>query len=423
MNRRTFLVAAGTGAGALGIGGWIATGRAPTYRVDLTVRTFEYGLTMLGVGREVPETATLLDDLDADAREAIRTAIEDGRYETDDPSDGLLGFFARPAVTPRHVRDGERYYEIDATLPAFVVTLDPVDESDADDPATTDEFVDAISEEGVRRTGPLTALLDTGEYRTYALDPDVRAFVEETEYMERREGVGRLDLRVDDPGGPYDITAHEVDAETVHEDGVVAIDDLDDDARALVEEVADRRRIGLDEVPSSLRETIESESLVRIDDRLYRPSLHRLTDEPIEFDATLLDETIAPGSPARLDLTVTNGGDEPVGIFSGAPGPFGVLRAEDEDDDRLTLWSQAYAESSHVSTVGGVVVGWNDIGIVTELAPGEDASGEYQLRRRTIGLRPGTFVVREWMGIEWIDEQTKDPTSISYPFELVLEVE
>lgn len=89
----------------------------------------------------------------------------------------------------------------------------------------------------------------------------------------------------------------------------------------------------------------------------------------------------------------------------------------------MTLWSDAYAESDHVHTTAGRVRAVDDVGIVTELAPGETRTQEYQLGRWR--LTPGTYTVDESVGIERYatDENgNRRSESTTFPYELRIRI-
>ena len=257
--------------------------------------------------------------------------------------------------------------------------------------------------------------LASGRSPTYHVELDMRTF----EYV--------LTMRTASPRSEDSaVTGSDDDSD----ESVIGLTELDEETRTIIERAAARRQLGLTDPHDALRETVDSIEYVQIDDSLYVPRLQSLATAPVEIDATLRDDRIAPGSPARIDLTVTNIDDKSWGVFSGAPGPFGILRASraprgviEDKDDALLLWSPAYEASTHVQTIGGLIVGANDIGIVTDLESGEEATEEYQLRRREFGLRPGSFVVEDSVSIERYDEETDEIESAASPFELWIDVQ
>lgn len=424
MKRRSFL--GFTGVGGIGLGGsTLLAGGSPTYRIDLELSTFEYVLSMRSYGPDVGEVTTRIAELEPDVRETVETAIEEGRVGIDDPSTGLLTFLDRPEALPRYVVDGDVHHALDAKLPVFVVRFEELPPGDVDgEPATVEEYVEAITDDRGRRGSPVHELGEGGEYHTYRLDPAVEAFVEDGGYLETREAVGRITIDVEDPGSPYEITASEASVEEVHGGTVVELGDVPVGVRDLLWVAIDHHRVGLGTVPDELADLVASYEYVRVDDWLYGPEIEETgpTHLPLAFEATLVDGSVRPSDPARIDLSISNTGDERIGVSSGAPGPFGVLRA-DSGDDGVTLWSDAYDESDHVHTTARSVRAVNDIGIVTELAPGETRRREYQIGRWR--LTPGTYTVDESVGIERYatDENgNRRSESTTFPYELRIRI-
>ena len=150
----------------------------------------------------------------------------------------------------------------------------------------------------------------------------------------------------------------------------------------------------------------------------YRVTLEH---EAIESDAPLVVKTaiedgrVTPGEPAILSMSITNEGADAFEWMSGAPAPFGILRASKTGSDReFALWNDAYERSDHVSTVAGLIVGVNDIGLITELEPGESRFSRYELRRRSLTDGPGTYVVTARYGVELLAETGSDEDRTAY---------
>jgi hypothetical protein len=426
MKRRSFIGL--TGVGGIGLGGsMLLVGGSPTYRIELEASTFEYVLSMRSYGPDVGEVTTRITDLEPDVRETVETAIEEGRIEVADPSTALLTFLDRPETMPRYVVDGDVPHALDAKLPAFIVRFEELPSGDVDgEPATVEEFVEEITDDRGRRGSPVHDLVERGGYRTYRLDPAVETFVENGGYIETREAVGRITIDVEDPGPPYEITASEASIEEVHGGTVIELADAPAGVRELLRTVIDRRRVGVDAVSVELAELVASYDYLRVDDWFYGPEIEETgpTHLPVAFEATVVDGSVRPSDPARIELSISNTGDERIGVSSGVPGPFGVLRAESEgEDDRVTLWSDAYAESDHVHTTAGRVRAVNDVGIVTELASGETRTRAYEIGRWR--LEPGTYTVDESIGIERYatDENGKRRSEgTTFPYELRIRI-
>lgn len=122
-----------------------------------------------------------------------------------------------------------------------------------------------------------------------------------------------------------------------------------------------------------------------------------LTDETehARLEVDLVDPHVAVDDPAQFSATLTNATDETLVVNSGAPSPFGVVWASPmESDDRssdLTLWTDAYEESSHVGTDGKHVEGVNDIALVEELEAGETIERAFELSLETPTLTAGEY--------------------------------
>lgn len=130
-----------------------------------------------------------------------------------------------------------------------------------------------------------------------------------------------------------------------------------------------------------------------------------LTDETehARLEVDLVDPELAPDDPAQFSAVLTNATDETLVVSSGAPSPFGVVWASPmESDDRsssLTLWSDAYEDSSHVGTDGKHVGGANDIGLVEELEAGETIERTFELYPETPNLTAGEYEAEIGFGV------------------------
>lgn len=161
----------------------------------------------------------------------------------------------------------------------------------------------------------------------------------------------------------------------------------------------------------------------RTGEALYTVSVGTVAESPTEelplelgFDVDR--ETITENDPFTIEFELRNEGDEPIELSSGAPWPFGVLwmQREAPDGPGVTLWTDAYEESTHVGTEGRHVTDVQDIGIIEELDGGESVSETYELHGDTPGLEPGTCRLRIGVGAR------SDAVSegASFDFELVV---
>lgn len=127
----------------------------------------------------------------------------------------------------------------------------------------------------------------------------------------------------------------------------------------------------------------------------------------VDLSFDLVDDEVTADSPAEIEIELANGTDGPIEISSGAPAPFGVIwltRTEDHEtdgrNDSITLWTDAYAESSHVGTDGKAVTEVQDIGLVEELDAGETVARRYELHAETPNLRAGTYTGTVRFGVQ-----------------------
>lgn len=122
---------------------------------------------------------------------------------------------------------------------------------------------------------------------------------------------------------------------------------------------------------------------------------------PVELDFDVGRETITENDPFEIEFELRNEGKEPIEVSSGAPWPFGVVWMEPtdaSDEPGVTLWTDAYEESSHVGTEGRHVTEVEDIGLIEELDGGASVNETYELHDDTPGLEPGTHRFRIGVG-------------------------
>jgi hypothetical protein len=140
---------------------------------------------------------------------------------------------------------------------------------------------------------------------------------------------------------------------------------------------------------SGVHQTVEDATLADYRDEFE--DAHRRDDQQaVERISAEIRDEYSPDDAARFELSLTNTADETLEIVTGAPAPFGVLRAEAVGDDsgspRL-LWSDAYTESDHVSFYRRGLVP-DDIGEITEMGAGETLTQAYE-----VAFPPGEYHV------------------------------
>jgi hypothetical protein len=140
---------------------------------------------------------------------------------------------------------------------------------------------------------------------------------------------------------------------------------------------------------------------LRVDGTYYTTYVSDVRALPLRVDVRVVESRLAPFDPAAFDLTLRNAGDRAVEVLSGEPMPFSVLsvhRADDAGTDRV-VWSDAYRETSHVSTAGRRVLAVTGAGSAVTLGPGESLTTRYELG----GVGRGTWLVEDSVGAQFAD--------------------
>lgn len=116
-------------------------------------------------------------------------------------------------------------------------------------------------------------------------------------------------------------------------------------------------------------------------------------DGPADLTVAVEGDRIDGDEGVTLEFALTNAGEAPIVVDSGAPAPFGVVRLEEpgEDGRSITAWSDAYEESPHVHTRLRNVAMVNSIGVTTTVLPGGTVRETYELSTATGGIQPGTY--------------------------------
>ena len=114
-------------------------------------------------------------------------------------------------------------------------------------------------------------------------------------------------------------------------------------------------------------------------------------DAPFDVSVAIEGDRVTADEAVTITLSVTNDGEETHRTTTGAPGPFGVLTLE-SDEQRITPWTPAYEESGHVQTSphSGITL-VSLIGLFTTIPPGETVSETYTISDETHGIQPGTY--------------------------------
>ena len=120
---------------------------------------------------------------------------------------------------------------------------------------------------------------------------------------------------------------------------------------------------------------------------------HAASRLPLDLAYELDDAGIEPADPARMSWTVRNAGEEPLTLDSGPPWPFDVafLLPDDEDAERVTMWTDAYEASDRVETSGREVRSWKEGFVTDRLEGGESITETYELAHDAPELAAGTY--------------------------------
>jgi hypothetical protein len=137
-----------------------------------------------------------IEDLDPAAREAILAAIGDGRWEIAEVSAVLACVLAEY----RFVRNGEAFYELDATVPTYRVLQESAPQQNVTDDAAV-VSLDSTESAAVEQLFVETVM--DGPVETPYLPPAFRRIIENNDYVRWRERYHELTVERVDPGPAY----------------------------------------------------------------------------------------------------------------------------------------------------------------------------------------------------------------------------
>lgn len=212
------------------------------------------------------------------------------------------------------------------------------------------------------------------------------------------------------PDHRYTITDHRYPDSAADDYSVIEYAALPEELRSVFD--PGRADYTADTLPDGTREILSEYDLIDFGEdastryvgfHLFETDL----DSPprLAVDAELLDSTAKANDPAVLEIRATNTGDDPCWIESGPPRPFGILRPEISSsgsswrDDPL-LWTDTYEQSDDVQTDRWGIAGGHDVAVVSELAPGDSVSEQYEIQPKRLAVGAGEYTL----------EQTFEPT-------------
>lgn len=375
------------------------------------VETFAYAIRLNDLGDAPAGGVRAVEDLSAREREVVEAAI-DGGYETTDPASWLVEF---AAGTQYVARDGD-YYRLRHTLPTYEITAEPVAENEVSgEIATRDAYRDAVTHDG-RVTSGLLRLAERHGYTLVYVWPSLRAFLDEYDAARYRGRVLDFAVFVEDPGPPYEVTAEPASLADLADGPVWDASDAPADLRSVVRAAGDADGVyPLADPPEGLLDRLDANEYVHLDGTFYTTYVETRGPLPVSVSASVPDPAL-DGDGARLRLALRNDADSPVEVMTGAPRPFGVLyfHPVGDPDDRRLLWSDAYEESEYVHTDGREVTAVNDIGLVVDLAPGDEADRTFVVEA---DIPDGEYVVESDVSVQIGDRDATLPFRVTFKVE------
>lgn len=456
-SRRQFLAAA-TGGVMTGIAGCgtatdrSTTGSTPTTGADATQTTAGDPAVQARLEREAywlrgvdlpasiaglpEEDIVALPDLDQPTRDAVATAITDGRFATSDPSTALLDGI--DDVTFVEYRG--TYYDISHTFPTFTLRFDEVAPASAPDDRTVEldsEVVesDEMIEEAIYTVAPFGTHNPIRPYTTTRLSDPLREFLARYDYVRSGDMVGELVLSTTERTPPHTVTATEATDEQLYGRPVLEYDSFTPKSRDLIRRTLDDERktplshqdthhsIFPSDIPDRLDRRLDHESyFVRVDGTIFGFSARHLhwEDLPVEIAATAIDDSVED-SPARIELRAKNTGTRSVELAMPGIAPFGVLVAYGPGGEHY-LWTPEYDRSDVVRKYGDPVPETRD---EFTLGEGNRVATTYQFGRDG-RVEPGEYQVPGFVWARWPTapgQERHDWRSEIFPYTLTLAVE
>lgn len=141
-----------------------------------------------------------LEALNPDARDPVRTAIENQHYETEAVAEAL----AHAIAAHDYVRADDSYYALNAEFPEYIFSVERHEEVEEEADVLELETFDSDEAMDIWRD-----VVGGREYRAVALPPELRNALETYDYIYYRDHYFDLQIAVEDPGPPYVLRAEE----------------------------------------------------------------------------------------------------------------------------------------------------------------------------------------------------------------------
>ncbi|PSP77477.1 hypothetical protein BRC81_09870 [Halobacteriales archaeon QS_1_68_20] len=416
--------------------------------VDLDVTRYEYRLQGWELDpnrvRLPMSDATPVTDLDGPARDAVLTAIAEGRYETDDPPDAVLdGIEGLDLV----VHDGQ-YYSISHTFTEYVVQPGAeVDPGSVPDDEVVAQDAEVVEEHpSVREAVETLTVSGTHsprlEYRTLRLPAELESFLDRYGYLRDSQGIFRIRSSVIRQFPPHTLTVDPATDEQLYGRPVLDGSSFDDPSRRLLRETLETRRrtamtVGepdpfhrgvqrTDSVPLALERRVDRSAYVRLDGSVYgfRVDHVHWDRQPFDLSVRVADPGVDPDDPAATELTATNATSRSAELTVPGLVPFGVLWAiPDGEGESIQLWNDRFESSDHVAVEDGVAVPDSYQGDLTVHA-GESVRRTYEFGRDPAAVTADEYTVWGSLWARWSTpgQGRYDRNAGIYPYELSLTV-
>lgn len=367
-------------------------------------------LNEIGSGpiQDIPAVSSLSER----KQRVVRAAIEqEYKIEQSDPPRWLVKFLS----TTDTIRREDTYYELTDTFPTYTITASQVDPASVDGKiADREAYRNAVTHDGLVETG-LLRNAEQGGVTKSILWPSLRSFLDTYAAVRYRGRVLAPSLTVNDDGPPYTVRGEQVSAVNLTDESVFDASSAQPAIQRTVRSAGQTEGVHAGNISDTLLTAVETNQYVYLNNTFYWAGLESRGGVPVTLSASVIDQVVATGDGAKLRLTLTNQSDQDLAVYSGAPGPFGVVRLEALDTATTSLlWTDAYERSSDVKTENQTVTLTNEIAISTPLAGNESVSRVFST---TEELSPGSYVIRDNVGIE---TPTEDGGTL--PYRVYLEV-
>jgi hypothetical protein len=409
-----------------------------TTNADAAVSTSLTRYEYLVASRRVPSGALPVSDavpvseLPAPAGDAVRTAVDEPRFETDDPGDRLL----RAVEDLDLVAVDDTYYVVSHTFTEYTVDLveDPDPGSDAS-VATWESLDDGSAvREALALPLPQGPELPTRPYRTLVLRSELERFLDEYTHLADGDRTFRIDRRIERHFPPYTLTVERAGETDRYGERLVDVEEFGAASREFLERV--RRPTDVptagwgdgslyaNRVPRPVERAFEDGSYVRPGD-LPPDAVLSVSVRDVDWDRPPLELSAgAADSPAGVELAVSNATDSPVRLTNRGVAPFGVLWAVPEGGSPVQLWTPRYESAPNVDAAGDVAEPTDHVD--RELGPGRTLAETYRLARSDESVTPGAYELRGRLAGEWQRSHSPagpDDQFVVYPFGVTLTAE